>query len=147
MISMTRDVSLVMVVRLPNLLYHRRPASRSGEIGALLSLLPLVDVQDALAHSDALRRHLDQLVRADVFDGAVQAHLRGRSHPLLDLRGRLAEVRQRLLIAYVYLQIRIPDVLADDHALVDLHARPNELDAPILHVHQAIAGSQAALGG
>ena len=81
-------------------------------------------------------RHLHGLVGADPLQRLLQAELpwRGEAHQLVGARG--ADVGELLLLGRVDVHVVVTGVLADDHALVDVHARSDEQLPAVLEVEQ-----------
>src|SRR5690606_8613423 len=106
--------------------------------GAAGGLLALVRLQQALAQPDGRGRDLDQLVLGDELQRGLERHLARRleDHGLVGA-GR-ADVGELLALADVDLHVAGARVLAHDHALVDLDARPDEQGAALLEVEQRV---------
>ena len=68
-----------------------------------------------------VRRHLDELVVVDELDGLLEAHLARRDEANGLVGRRRAHVRLLLFLGDVDVEVVRPRVLADDHALVDVH--------------------------
>src|SRR3954467_2368654 len=121
----------------------RRRRARDPEHAALLlrgrarlraarGLRALVGVQQPLPQPHGLRRDLDALVLAQPLQRLVERQPPGR-HEALELVGRRGpDVRQVLLAHDVHVEVFGADVLADDHARVDLVARRDEELAALL---------------
>src|SRR5471030_2575884 len=88
--------------------------------------LPLVGFQNLLTETDRKRRHLDQFILADEFDGLLQVQDARRHQADAFVRGGGAHVGELLLLDDVDVQIGIAGVFADDHAFIDLNARRQE---------------------
>src|SRR4051794_23757384 len=79
-----------------------------------------------LPQADALRRHLDTLVVPYELERLLERERAWRNEPDELVRGGGAHVRELFLLGGVDVEILAPGVLADDHALVNLHARADE---------------------
>src|ERR1019366_9974585 len=102
--------------------------------------------QDTLAQAEALGGHLDELVRRDVLDRALEREL-GRWRQLDALALALgAEVRELLCPHGVDGDVLVPGVLAHDHPLVDLLAGADEELAALLDAVERVGGRHAGLG-
>ena len=82
------------------------------------------------------RRDLDALVLAQELERLVERELPVRHEPHEHLGRRGADVGQVLLLDRVDVEVLGARVLADDHALVDLLAGPDEHRPALLQVHQ-----------
>src|SRR5690606_23375080 len=111
---------------------QRMAEGSGGGFGRPLRLLAVVRIEQLLAQADALRRHLDQLVVADIGDRLFQRHLarRGEADRLVLAGG--ADVGQLLGLHRVDVEVVVAAVLADDHALIDRRAGIDEQDAAFL---------------
>ena len=102
-------------------------------------------IEDALTHSQALGRDLQQLVVGEVFHALLERKdLRRREADGLVGACR-AHVRQLLLFADVDGHILVAVALADDHAGVDLDARADEQHTAILNAAEAVGRGVAGL--
>src|SRR6266702_6304590 len=108
----------------------------SGAYSRRLGPLPssgLLDLREvALPQPKVLRGHLQKLVVGQEVERLLQAQACGRRQPHRDVGGRRAHVRLLLLPAHVDADVAGPLLEADDHPLVDLLARLDERDAPLL---------------
>ena len=113
---------------------------------AALGLFQTLGVgQNALAHTDALRSDLKQLIVGDELECRLDGHLARRNQAQRIIRAGCTHVGQLLLLADVYSHVLAARVLADDHAFVYHRAGANEQRAAILCVEQAVADSLAGL--
>src|SRR4029077_7644055 len=85
-----------------------------------------------LPQADALRRHLDALIVPNELECLLERERAWRNEPDELVRGGGAHIRELLLLGGVDVEILPPGVLADDHALVDLHARADEKPPSLL---------------
>ena len=95
--------------------------------------------QNALAHTDALRGDLEQLVVRNELKRSLDGHLTRRNKAQRIIRTGSTHIGQLLLLAYVYSHILTARVLTDDHAFVYHRAGSDEQRAALLRVEQAIA--------
>ena len=101
--------------------------------------------QDRLAHADALRRDLDELVVLDELETLLQTeHRRRRELERLVRAGRTG-VRNMLLLADVHRDVVGLRADADNHALINLDAGADEEAASVLRIPQAVARRLARL--
>src|SRR5216683_1762618 len=108
--------------------------------------LARIGLEQALADADRFRRHLDQLVIGYIVDRLLQGHQDRRRQPhRLVLRSR-ADVGELLALQGIDLEIVVPGVLADHHALIDLRAGRDEHRPAILEVPQGIGDGDAVIG-
>src|SRR3990172_3491323 len=96
----------------------------------LSTALALVGVQHALSETDRFGRHLHQLVVGDELDRLLQRQPAGGNEDQGIFRRRRPDVGQMLFLARVDDEIAGTHVLADDHALVDRLAGPDEQRTP-----------------
>src|SRR5690606_11822808 len=118
-----------------------RASTRLGLPPALF-LLALVRVEQALAQADALGGHLHELVTFDVAERLFQAEEPGRGQANALVLAGGANVGELLGPQGIDLQVVLPSVLADDHALVKLVPRGDEDHAPVFQVPEGIGGSR-----
>ena len=112
---------------------------------AALGLFQTLGVgQNALAHTDALRGDLKQLIVGDELECRFDGHLARRNQAQRIIRTGCTHVGQLLLLQTLQPCPRRA-VLADDHAFVYHRAGADEQRAAILCVEQAIADSLAGL--
>src|SRR5687767_8628860 len=104
------------------------PGQRLGErqLASLLLALAIVGAEQPLAQPEALGRDLDELIVADVLDRVVEAQDARSLQPERLLRRGRADIGQVLALADVHLQVAVANVLADDHAFIDLYRRHDE---------------------
>src|SRR5438067_11167772 len=100
-------------------------------------------LQDDLPQANGPGGDLDGLVLADELEGLFQGEVAWRDEPHELLRRRLTDVRELLLLGGIDVDVVGTSVLADDHALVDLDARPDEQLPALLEVQQRVLGGQA----
>src|SRR6185503_18585775 len=117
-----------------------RPTSRT-RVGA--GLEAPASKQCFLSQAQRAGGDLQQLVVADPLETLLEAHdaRRRQADPLVG--GGRPHVRQLLFLRHVHVEVVLPDVLADDLALVDWVAGPDEEGAAGLEVVDRIAGRPA----
>src|SRR5712691_2227612 len=103
-------------------------------------LKPSPPAELALAQAERLGRHLEQLVLADPLEALLEAHAAGRGQLDGLVRGGRAHVGELLLLGDVDVDVGLARVLADDLALVDLDAGPDEHGAARLEVVDRVGG-------
>src|SRR6185503_7468589 len=111
----------------------RRAFALPVECAAALALA-LVLGQQPLAQPDRRGRHLDELVLGDELQGQLQGEGPWRREPERLVVGVGPDVGELLLLGRVHVHVARPAVLADDHALVDLHAGADEQLGALLEV-------------
>ena len=112
-----------------------------------LVLLPLLGVEDLLAHADGLGSDLDELVRVDIIQAVLQGHPPRRLQDDRHVLVRASLVSQRLGLDDVDSQVAVVLVLSDDHSLIGVHTRADEHRAALLGILQGIGRGDSAIGG
>jgi hypothetical protein len=117
-------------------LAHSRslPIPCQHHLAPFLLTLTLIEGQQPLAQSDALWRHFDQFIIADILDSIVEAQDARRFQPDPFFRRRRTDVGQMLATTDIHLQVTLADVLSDDHTLVDLGAGRDKERAALLRL-------------
>lgn len=113
---------------------------------AALGLFQTLGVgQNALAHTDALRSDLKQLIVGDELECRLDGHLGAAESGAAHHPSRMHACWSAASSCDVYSHVLAARVLADDHAFVYHRAGADEQRAAILCVEQAVADSLAGL--